>query len=38
MAVHIAYDIAAGISYGRLGRELGYVLPATNGHQPIAGN
>src|SRR5436190_23997678 len=24
MAVHIAYDITAGISYGRLGRELGY--------------
>jgi len=26
MAVHIAYDITAGISYGRLGRELGYQL------------
>jgi membrane protease YdiL (CAAX protease family) len=24
MAVHIAYDITAGISYGRLGKELGY--------------
>jgi len=24
MAVHIAYDITAGINYGRLGRELGY--------------
>ena len=24
MAVHIAYDLTAGISYGRLGRELGY--------------
>jgi len=24
MGVHIAYDVAAGISYGRLGRELGY--------------
>lgn len=24
MAVHVAYDITAGISYGRLGRELGY--------------
>jgi membrane protease YdiL (CAAX protease family) len=24
MAVHIAYDVTAGISYGRLGRELGY--------------
>jgi membrane protease YdiL (CAAX protease family) len=28
MAVHIAYDITAGISYGRLGRELGYSDPA----------
>ena len=27
MAVHIAYDIAAGISYGRLGKELGYSYP-----------
>ena len=26
MAVHIAYDITAGISYGRLGREMGYQL------------
>jgi membrane protease YdiL (CAAX protease family) len=26
MAVHIAYDVTAGISYGRLGRELGYSL------------
>lgn len=26
MAVHIAYDITAGISYGRLGKELGYTL------------
>jgi len=26
MAVHVAYDITAGISYGRLGRELGYQL------------
>ncbi len=24
MAVHVAYDITAGIAYGRLGRELGY--------------
>ena len=24
MAVHIAYDITAGLSYGRLGKELGY--------------
>jgi len=24
MAVHVAYDITAGLSYGRLGRELGY--------------
>ena len=33
MAVHVAYDITAGISYGRLGREL-----ATNGldSEPIA--
>jgi len=28
MAVHIAYDITAGISYGRMGRELGYSLEA----------
>ena len=25
MAVHVVYDITAGITYGRLGRELGYV-------------
>jgi membrane protease YdiL (CAAX protease family) len=25
MAVHVAYDITAGISYGRLGRELGFL-------------
>jgi membrane protease YdiL (CAAX protease family) len=25
MAVHVAYDITAGLSYERLGRELGYV-------------
>ena len=24
MAVHVAYDITAGLNYGRLGRELGY--------------
>jgi membrane protease YdiL (CAAX protease family) len=24
MAVHIAYDITAGLSYGRLGKEFGY--------------
>jgi hypothetical protein len=24
MAVHVAYDIAAGLTYGKLGRELGY--------------
>jgi membrane protease YdiL (CAAX protease family) len=32
MAVHLAYDITAGLTYGRLGRELGYepdVAPAT---------
>lgn len=26
MAVHVTYDIIAGISYGRLGKELGYSL------------
>jgi membrane protease YdiL (CAAX protease family) len=26
MLVHIAYDVTAGLSYGRLGRELGYSL------------
>jgi len=30
MAVHVAYDITAGISYGRLGRELGYQLDPGN--------
>jgi CAAX protease family protein len=25
MAVHIAYDVTAGLAYGKLGRELGYV-------------
>jgi membrane protease YdiL (CAAX protease family) len=25
MAVHVAYDVTAGLMYGRLGRELGYV-------------
>jgi len=25
MAVHVAYDVTAGLAYGRLGRELGYV-------------
>jgi len=24
MVVHIAYDIIAGLTYGRLGKELGY--------------
>ena len=28
MAVHVLYDITAGLTYGRLGRELGYS-PAT---------
>ena len=35
MAVHIAYDITAGITYGRLGKKFGYSLdlnesPATS--------
>jgi membrane protease YdiL (CAAX protease family) len=25
MAVHVAYDVTAGLVYGKLGRELGYV-------------
>jgi membrane protease YdiL (CAAX protease family) len=25
IAVHVAYDLTAGISYGRLGKELGYL-------------
>jgi membrane protease YdiL (CAAX protease family) len=29
MAVHVGYDIIAGICYGRLGRELGYSLDET---------
>ncbi len=28
MAVHVAYDVIAGLSYGRLGRELGYTTDA----------
>jgi membrane protease YdiL (CAAX protease family) len=27
MLAHVAYDITAGLSYGRLGRKLGYALP-----------
>lgn len=27
MAVHVAYDITAGLTYAKLGRELGYRLP-----------
>jgi membrane protease YdiL (CAAX protease family) len=33
MAVHVAYDITAGISYGRLGRALGYQLDP--GESPV---
>ena len=29
MAVHVAYDVTAGITYGRLGRELGYTAPGS---------
>ena len=29
MAVHVAYDVTAGITYGRFGRELGYSVPNT---------
>jgi membrane protease YdiL (CAAX protease family) len=29
MAVHIAYDITAGLTYGKLGRELGYTVEQT---------
>ncbi len=29
MMVHVAYDVTAGLTYGRLGRELGYALPTT---------
>jgi hypothetical protein len=29
MAVHVAYDLTAGITYGRLGRELGYTSPSS---------
>jgi membrane protease YdiL (CAAX protease family) len=31
MAVHVAYDITAGITYGRLGKELGYSLDSPGG-------
>lgn len=27
MAVHVVYDLTAGLTYGRLGRELGYAVP-----------
>jgi membrane protease YdiL (CAAX protease family) len=36
MVVHIAYDITAGISYGRLGRELGYQLDPGESPAPAA--
>ena len=36
MAVHVAYDITAGLSYGRLGRELGYALPEAASSGPIS--
>lgn len=29
MAVHIMYDVTAGISYGRLGKQLGYSAETT---------
>jgi membrane protease YdiL (CAAX protease family) len=35
MAVHIAYDVTAGISYGRLGRELGYQLDPGESPVPV---
>jgi membrane protease YdiL (CAAX protease family) len=28
MIVHVAYDVTAGLMYGKLGRELGYALPS----------
>ncbi len=34
MAVHVAYDIIAGISYGRLGKELGYRLEPASAETP----
>jgi membrane protease YdiL (CAAX protease family) len=36
MAVHVAYDITAGLSYGRLGRELGYALPEAASSGPVS--
>lgn len=37
MAVHIVYDITAGISYGRLGKELGYQLdPSPESQAPAS--
>ena len=35
MAVHIAYDITAGLNYGRFGRELGYASPAVTADTPV---
>jgi len=32
MLVHVAYDLTAGLSYGKIGRELGYKA----GDRPVA--
>ena len=34
MIVHIAYDITAGLTYGKLARELGYDIPPTTSSLP----
>jgi membrane protease YdiL (CAAX protease family) len=31
MAVHVVYDLTAGLNYGKLGRELGYEAEAASG-------
>jgi membrane protease YdiL (CAAX protease family) len=35
MAVHVAYDITAGITYARLGKKLGYNAPRPNGEDSM---
>ena len=37
MAVHIAYDITAGINYGKLGRQIGFSSASREAERPVAG-
>lgn len=36
MVVHVAYDLTAGVSYGKLGRKLGYALGGEKAAEPIS--